>query len=95
MPTQCNPEQLEFAGVGRRRVIAAFDGGRVSSNAGALLLQRTDQAIGLIDRLAQCFIDRRNPDLIEHSVRTLIGQRVFGMALGYEDLNDHEQLRHD
>ena len=52
-------------------------------------------AIGLIDRLAGCFIDERNPDLIEHTVRTLIGQRVFGMALGYEDLNDHEQLRHD
>lgn len=95
MPTQCNAEQLEFSCVERRRVVAAFDGGRVSSDAGALLLQRTDQAIGLIDRLAQCFIDQRDPDLIEHSVRTLIGQRVFGMALGYEDLNDHEQLRHD
>jgi len=95
MPTQCNAEQLEFSCVGRRRVVAAFDGGRVSSDAGALLLQRTDQAIGLIDRLAGCFIDRRDPDLIEHSVRTLIGQRVFGMALGYEDLNDHESLRHD
>jgi Transposase DDE domain group 1 len=95
MPTQCNAEQLEFSCVERRRVLAAFDGGRVSSDAGALLLQRTDQAIGLIDRLAKCFTDRRDPDLIEHSVRTLIGQRVFGMALGYEDLNDHEQLRHD
>ena len=95
MRTQCNAEQLEFSCVGRRRVVAAFDGGRVSSDAGALLLQRTDRAIGLIDRLAGCFIDRRDPDLIEHSVRTLIGQRVFGMALGYEDLNDHEHLRHD
>lgn len=95
MQTQCNAEQLEFSCVERRRVMAAFDGGRVSSDAGALLLQRTDQAIGLIDRLAQCFLDRRDPDRIEHSVRTLIGQRVFGMALGYEDLNDHEQLRHD
>ncbi len=95
MPTQCNAEQLEFSCVGRRRVVAAFDGGRVSSDAGALLLQRTDQAIGLIDRLAWCFIDERDPSLIEHRVRTLIGQRVFGMALGYEDLNDHESLRHD
>jgi hypothetical protein len=95
MPTQCNAQQLEFSCVGRRRVVAAFDGGKVSSGAGALLLQRTDQAIGLIDRLARCFIDRRDPQLIEHSVRTLIGQRVFGMALGYEDLNDHESLRHD
>src|SRR5690606_440900 len=95
MPTQCNAEQLEFSCVERRRVVAAFDGGTVSSDAGALLLQRTDQAIGLIDRLAQCFIDRRDPQRVEHTVRTLIGQRVFGMALGYEDLIDHEQLRHD
>jgi hypothetical protein len=86
---------MEFSCVERRRVVAAFDGGRISSDAGALLLQRTDQAIGLIERLTQCFIDRRDPRLIEHSVRTLIGQRVLGMALGYEDLNDHEQLRHD
>jgi hypothetical protein len=95
MPTQCNAEQLEFSCVERHRVVAAFDGGTVSSDAGALLLGRTDEAIGLIDRLAKCFIDERAPHLIEHSVRTLVGQRVFGMALGYEDLNDHEQLRHD
>ncbi|MGH8633955.1 MAG: IS1380 family transposase [Burkholderiales bacterium] len=95
MPTQCSAEQLEFSCVERRRVVAAFDGGMVSSDAGALLLGRADEAIGLIDRLAGCFIDERDPDLIEHTVRTLIGQRVFGIALGYEDLNDHEQLRHD
>jgi Transposase DDE domain group 1 len=95
MPTQCNAEQLQFSCVERRRVVAAFDGGTVSSDAGALLLGRTDEAIGLIDRLAGCFIDARDPHLIEHTVRTLIGQRVFGMALGYEDLNDHESLRHD
>jgi hypothetical protein len=76
-------------------VVAAFDGGTVSSDAGALLLGRADEAIGLIDRLAGCFADHRKPELIEHTVRTLVGQRVFGMALGYEDLNDHEQLRHD
>ncbi len=95
MPTQCNAEQLEFSCIGRRRVVAAFDGGTVSSDAGALLLGKADEAIGLIDRLAGCFVDRRDPRLIEHSVRTLIGQRVFGIALGYEDLNDHESLRHD
>ena len=95
MRTQCNPEQLEFSCVKRRRVVAAFDGGTVSSDAGALLLGRADEAIGLIDRLGGCFIDERDPDLIEHAVRTLVGQRVFGMALGYEDLNDHESLRHD
>lgn len=95
MPAQCNAEQLQFSCVERRRVVAAFDGGTVSSDAGALLLGRTDEAIGLIDRLAGCFSDARDPDLIEHTVRTLVGQRVFGMALGYEDLNDHESLRHD
>ncbi|MDA8347794.1 MAG: IS1380 family transposase [Pseudomonadota bacterium] len=95
MRTECNPEQLRFSCVGRRQVVAAFDGGTVSSDAGALLLGRADEAIGLIDRLAGCFIDERRADLIEHTVRTLIGQRVFGIALGYEDLNDHEQLRHD
>jgi hypothetical protein len=95
MQTQCNAEQLQFFKVGRREVVGAFDGGRVSSDAGALLLGKADMAIGLIDRLAGCFADGRNAQLIEHSVRTLVGQRVFGMALGYEDLNDHEQLRHD
>jgi hypothetical protein len=76
-------------------VVAAFDGGTVSSDAGALLLGRADVAIGLLDRLAGCFVDDREQSSIEHSVRTLLGQRVFGIALGYEDLNDHEQLRHD
>lgn len=95
MRTQCNAEQLQFSCVERRQVVAAFDGGTVSSDAGALLLGRADEAIGLIDRLAGCFIDERKPESIEHAVRTLIGQRVFGMALGYEDLNDHENLRHD
>jgi len=95
MPTECNAEQLEFSCVGRRRVVAAFDGGTVSSDGGALLLGRVDEAIKLIDRLSACFIDQRKPWLIEHTVRTLVGQRVFGIALGYEDLNDHEQLRHD
>lgn len=95
MPTQCNAEQLEFAGVGRRRVVAAFDGGQVTSDAGALLLKRTDEAIGLIDRVAECFVDGRLKPLVEHTTRTLIGQRLFGLALGYEDLNDHDELRRD
>jgi hypothetical protein len=95
MQTQCSAEQLEFSGVERRRVVAAFDGGRVSSDAGALLLKRTDEAIELIDQLAECFVDHRDAGAIEHSVRTLVAQRVFGIALGYEDLNDHETLRHD
>jgi hypothetical protein len=76
-------------------VVAAFDGGRVTSNAGALLLGATDKAIGLVERLAGCFRDERRADLVEHSLPTLIGQRVFAIALGYEDLIDHEDLRFD
>lgn len=95
MPTQCTAQQLEFSSVEKRRVVAGFDGGRISSDAGALLLQQADRRLGLLDRLADCFEDRRDADLIEHSVRTLLGQRIFGMALAYEDVNDHEQLRSD
>jgi hypothetical protein len=95
MQTQCNSQQFEFEGIGRRAVVAAFDGGVVSSDAGALLLSKTARAIGLIERFAKCFEDRRDPDLIEHSVKMLVGQRVLGLALGYEDLIDHDELRHD
>ena len=95
MPTECIPDLFGFAPVEGRRVEASFDGGSITSDAGALLLGSTDRAIGLIDRLAGCFEDHRNGDLIEHTVRTLVGQRVLGLALGYEDLNDHDHLRHD
>jgi len=95
MPTQCITPELEFSSVERRRVVAQFDGGHVSSEAGALLLKRTDQAIGMLDRLSGCFEDSRDPELVEYSLRTLLAQRVMGIALGYEDLNDHDQLRHD
>jgi hypothetical protein len=78
-----------------RPVEAAFDAGLVTSDAGALLLGATDRAIGMMDRFAACFHDERRADLIEHEVATLVGQRVFGIALGYEDLNDHDELRHD
>jgi hypothetical protein len=76
-------------------VEAAFDAGLVTSDAGALLLGATDRAIGMMGRFAACFHDERHPELIEHEVVTLVGQRVFGIALGYEDLNDHDELRHD
>jgi hypothetical protein len=76
-------------------VEAAFDAGMVTSDAGALLLGATDRAIGMIGRFAACFHDERRAELIEHEVATLVGQRVFGIALGYEDLNDHDDLRHD
>ena len=95
MQTQCNARQFEFEGIGRRSVVAAFDGGAVSSDAGALLLSKADRAIRLIERFAGCFEDRRDADLIEHSVKMLVGQRVLGLALGYEDLIDHDELRHD
>lgn len=95
MPTQCSARPHEFARVENRSVVAAFDGGAVTSDAGALLLGSTDRAVRLLDRFAGCFTDHRRPDLVEHEVSTLVGQRVFGIALGYEDLNDHDQLRHD
>src|ERR687885_1756828 len=95
MRTQCNPDVLLFAPVEGRSVVASFTGGAITSDAGALLLGATDRAIGLVERFAACFQAARDPDLIEHTLVTLIGQRVFGIALGYEDLIDHDQLRHD
>ena len=95
MQTECNANLFGFAPVEGRRVEAAFDAGMMTSDAGALLLGVSDRAIGLIDRFSACFVDRRDPALIEHKVSTLVGQRVFGMALGYEDLIDHDTLRHD
>jgi transposase len=95
MPTQCISDQLEFEGFAGRRVIAAFDGGAISSDAGALLPREADWAIGLLDRVAACFDDRRQPDAVVHAVRTLVGQRIVAIACGYEDVNDHDQLRFD
>jgi hypothetical protein len=95
MPAECIPEPYEFARVEGRRVLAGFDGGRMTSDAGALLLGSTARALELIDRFAGCFTDRRSSRLIEHEVSTLVMQRVVGIALGYEDLNDHDELRHD
>jgi hypothetical protein len=95
MQTQCSAELFGFAPLERRAVVAGFDGGRMASDAGALLLGATDQVIGLVGRFADCFTDGRAPDLIEHTVRTLVGQRIFALALGYEDLIDHDRLCHD
>ena len=95
MPTECSAGSFGFASVEGRRVEAAFDGGAISSNGGAVLLGAADRAVGLVDRFAGCFRDGRQAALVEHEVRTLVGQRVFGLALGYEDLNDHDWLRHD
>ena len=95
MKTECTPEQLEFQGLGRRKVQAAFDGGHITSDGGALLLRETDARFGITDRLAGCFSDHRRQELVEHSVLELVRQRVYGLALGYEDLNDHDDLLRD
>ena len=95
MRTECSADLFGFAPVEGRQVVAGFDGGTITSDAGALLFGATDAAIRLTERFAACFTDRRLPELVEHSVRTLVMQRVVGIALGYEDLTDHDQLRHD
>ena len=95
MQTECTPNLFGFEPVEGRQVVAAFDGGPITSDAGALLLGAADRSIAMMHRLAACFHDTRRQHLIEHQVATLVGQRVFGIALGYEDLNDHDTLRHD
>ena len=95
MQTECSAEPSVFGQVEGRPVVAAFDGGALTSDAGGLLLGAADRRLKLVRRLAGCFRDARDPRFVEHSVATLIGQRVYGIALGYEDLNDHDELRHD
>lgn len=95
MTTDCNPQQLEFQGVGRRTVVAAFDGGTLTSDGGLLLLSEVERRRGILRHFAACFQDQRNPAYVEHSVEELVRQRVLGLALAYEDLNDHEELRAD
>ena len=95
MNTECTDAPLEFQGLGRRAIIGAFDGGHISSDGGALLLRELDERLGITEKLAACFTDQRNPDRIEHSVLDLVRQRVYGLALGYEDLNDHDDLKWD
>jgi len=95
METQCIREQMEFHQLGRRAVIGRFDGGKISCDAGGVLLREVEKRTEILKRLAGCFRDYRNEDRIEHSVESLLKQRVLGIALGYEDLNDHDSLRHD
>jgi hypothetical protein len=95
MPTDCSAHQLEFQGLTRRSVVASFDGGTLSSDGGVLLLAEVDRRLGLLEQFASCFEDHRNPALVEHSVLELVRQRVFALALAYEDLNDHDELRID
>ena len=94
--TECNQERFEFASTsGTRQIVAEFSGGRITSDAGSLLLKETDTKMNLLTRFSQCFADRRNPLLIEHTMEQMLRQRVYGLALGYEDLNDHDLLRLD
>ena len=95
MQTDCTAVQLKFQDLGRRRVEAAFDAGHVTSDAGALLLREVAGATRLMERVASCFQDARDPCRIEHGITGLIAQRIYGLALGYEDLNDHDELRRD
>ncbi len=95
MTTECTLTQLRFHPVDRREVVGTFDGGNITSDAGGLLLREVEKRCGIIRSFASCFEDRRDPDLIEHSVAELVGQRIYGLALGYEDLNDHDELRRD
>ena len=95
MRTECNPEAMRFTRLERRDVVADFGGGAMTSNAGALLLGATDKTIALVERFAACFSDGRSAPRVVHDIHSMIGQRVFGIALGYEDLIDHDELRRD
>lgn len=93
--TQCIPTPLTFPPLARRDVRACFDGGTITTDGGALLLGSVEAKTCILQQFATCFTDHRDPDLIEHAVADLVAQRVYGLALGYEDLNDHDTLRRD
>jgi len=93
--TECTQSSFPFAPHFSREVVARFDGGQITSDAGALLLRSVEQRTGILRQFAACFRDYRKPELVEHTVSELVRQRVYGLALGYEDLNDHDQLRQD
>ena len=95
METQCIQEQMVFQQLGRREVVGRFDGGMISSDGGGMLLREVERCFGILKRFAGCFRDYRDRQRTEHSLQTLISQRVYGIALRYEDLNDHDSLRHD
>jgi len=95
MATECNQSTFEFQSLGGREVVGRFDGGTISSDGGGVLLREVEVRTGIVRQFAACFSDHRNPDLIEHTVEELVGQRVYALALGYEDLLDHDDLRHD
>src|ERR1700687_1573701 len=95
MSTECSQFVFGFHPQKRREIRAQFDGGAITSDGGGLLLREVEKRVGILRQFAACFTDYRNPDLIEHKVEEMVAQRVYGLALGYEDLNDHEELRTD
>ena len=95
MATQCNAEKLAFHELDSREVVGRFDGGEITSDAGGILLREVEKRTGLLGRMSECFEDHRDPERIEHTVESLVKQRVMGLCLGYEDLNDHDELCRD
>ena len=91
MTTECTQVGFEFHSLNHRQIRAQFDGGAISSDGGGLLLREVDKRTGIIGKFAACFTDYRDPERIEHRLEELVAQRVYGLALGYEDLNDHDQ----
>lgn len=93
--TECTQSNFGFEACGKREIVARFDGGTISSGGGAFLLRQTDKRLNLVSRLSECFLDGRSQNRIEHTVEEMLAQRIYALALGYEDINDHEQLRRD
>ena len=95
MKTECTKLRADFQPLGKREIVADFDGGAITSDGGALLLREIEKRTAILKRFATCFTDYRDPKRLEHDVLSLVSQRVFGLALGYEDLNDHDELSKD
>jgi hypothetical protein len=95
MTTECSGKLFEFHPLGAREVRGGFDGGAITSDGGGLLLREVEKRTGIVQRFAACFTDHRDAERVEHTVRELVARRVYGLALGYEDLNDHDELRRD
>src|SRR5207237_9251667 len=93
--TECKPKPIEFHALGAREVMAYFDGGDITSDGGGLILREVEQRTGILKKFAACFVDYRDPEAIEHLVEDLVAQRAYGLCLGYEDLNDYDELRAD
>src|SRR5665811_1443826 len=91
--TECNQSSFGFEACGAREIVARFDGGTISSDGGALLLRQTDQRLNLLPRLAECFLDGRNQEQVEHSILEMLSQRIYGLALGYEDTVSYTHIR--